>query len=157
MTSCRDRREIKLWTGDKVVASCRDRREIKLWTSCRRDEFMNERRVVERVTKSKKSKKKEEELNLFTFTLYWTKQSYLLALTMFIYFYTRSLLSLLYHRYPLARLLNLRYPSLSSLPFFSLPTVSLVPSLFYNSPQLYLPTVSLVPQSFLRALSSGSK
>ena len=34
-------------------ASCIDRREIKLWTSCRRDEFMNERQVVERVTKSK--------------------------------------------------------------------------------------------------------
>ena len=28
MTSCRDRREIKLWTGDKVVASCKTRGRV---------------------------------------------------------------------------------------------------------------------------------
>ena len=43
MTSCRDRREIKLWTGDKVVASCKttrgrvrnEGRVVKRGTSCR--------------------------------------------------------------------------------------------------------------------------
>ena len=38
MTSCRDRREIKLWTGDKVVASCKTTR----------GRVRNEGRVVKR-------------------------------------------------------------------------------------------------------------